>query len=406
MSDHQHKDNLENCFKDLVCIIDSLQLQPKNKITLYHRYVLSKISWDMTVSNISLTWVKENLDNILCKYIRSWLEIPISGTLDILKLSKKRFGTALILPSTRFTQCQTTFRNILRNSKNSNIKETFTATSQGVNIKYDKYLTTKEALNELRGMTEDRIKNELTTQSLVIKNIWNYADSSFINQWSTVLQGLPKNIYSFVLRYLNNSLANATNQLKWGTTKSPKCIVCHERQTLGHVIGGCQVALHEKRYNWRHDSILLNIAKVLNPLPNTTVYCDIDDQYPNPSMISGEEYRPDIIVKQNNKIIIIELTVGFETNIEKNFQRKTQKYQLLINNLSENDEVIFVNLSMGAIGVIGIGNNFKVALKNLNIESNIINFLIKRIINISIRSTYFLFCKRNSEWDNPGLLYW
>ena len=88
-----------------------------------------------------------------------------------------------MLPSTRFTQCQTTFRNTLRNSKNSNIKETFTTTSQGVNIQYDKYLTTKEALNELRGMTENRIKNELTTQSLVIKNIWNYADSSLFNQW-------------------------------------------------------------------------------------------------------------------------------------------------------------------------------------------------------------------------------
>ena len=406
MTDNQHKENLEKRFKDLISITDNLQLQPKNKIALYHRYILSKVSGDMTVSNLSITWVKENLDNVLCKYIRSWLEIPISGTLETLKLLKNRSGIALILPITGFILCKTTFRNTLRNSKNINIRETFNATSQGKNIQYDQYLTTKEALNKLREMTEDRIKNELTTQSLIIKSIWNYGDSKSINQWSSVLQGLPKNIYSFVLRYLNNSLANATNQLKWGVSNNAVCLFCHENQTLGHVIGGCKVALHEKRYNWRHDSILLNIAKVLSPLPNTSVYCDINDEYQNPSVISGENYRPDIIVKQSNSITIIELTVGFETNIEKNLQRKMQKYQTLIKNLSANYQVTFVNLSMGSIGVIGNGSNFRKAMKNLHIDNNLINFLIKRIINISIRSTYFVFCKRNSEWDNPELLYW
>ena len=83
-----------------------------------------------------------------------------------------------------------------------------------------------------------------------------------------------------------------------------------------------------------------------------------------------------------------------------------QKYQTLIKNLSANYQVTFVNLSMGSIGVIGNESNFRKAMKNLHIDNNLINFLIKRIINISIRSTYFMLCKRNSEWENPELLYW
>ena len=41
------------------------------------------------------------------------------------------------------------------------------------------------------------------------------------------------------------------------------CIFCDQQQTLGHVIGRYETALLESRYNWRHDSILLNINKTI-----------------------------------------------------------------------------------------------------------------------------------------------
>ena len=44
--------------------IDKLPLHPKHKIELYSKYLLSKISWDLTVADLGITWVKQNLDNI------------------------------------------------------------------------------------------------------------------------------------------------------------------------------------------------------------------------------------------------------------------------------------------------------------------------------------------------------
>ena len=79
MSDSKHKDQLLNQLEN----IDKLPLHPLNKLLLYQRYALSKISWHMTVTNISNTWVKQNIDNIVSKYTLLWLEIPISGTLNI-----------------------------------------------------------------------------------------------------------------------------------------------------------------------------------------------------------------------------------------------------------------------------------------------------------------------------------
>ena len=55
----------------------------------YQRYVLSKLSWNLTIADIDITWVKQSLDRIFNQYVRSWLESPIAGSLDIIQLSKK-----------------------------------------------------------------------------------------------------------------------------------------------------------------------------------------------------------------------------------------------------------------------------------------------------------------------------
>ena len=48
----------------------------------------------------------------------------------------------------------------------------------------------------------------------------------------------------------------------------------------------------------------------------------------NPSVITGAEYRPDMIVVQNEStIFVLELTVGFETNIDRNMKRKAKNYE-------------------------------------------------------------------------------
>ena len=45
--------------------------------------------------------------------------------------------------------------------------------------------------------------------------------------------------------------------------------------------------------------------------------------------------------------------MGFETNIEKNSHRKNDSYKNKISELSSMYNIKFINLSMGAIGIIG-----------------------------------------------------
>ena len=78
----------------------------------------------------------------------------------------------------------------------------------------------------------------------------------------------------------------------------------------------------------------------------------VDIGYPNPSVITSDEQQPDFAIAKSDNLLL-ELAVGFETNIKKNFDRKAKSYQQLFAKLSNKYKVYYVNLSLGAIGVIG-----------------------------------------------------
>ena len=54
-------------------------------------------------------------------YIRKWLKKPAGGTVDILQLSKKKFGFEIIDVSTKFTACQITIKQNLQRSPSADI---------------------------------------------------------------------------------------------------------------------------------------------------------------------------------------------------------------------------------------------------------------------------------------------
>ena len=104
-------------------------------------------------------------------------------------------------------------------------------------------------------------------------------------------------------------------------------------------MGGCKTASDEKRYNWRHDSIL---AVLLNFIKTTkSINCDIEG-YMNPSVITGEENRPDMIASQNElTIFVLESPVGIETNIDLDTKRKANKYREMLKSLENKFEKVW-----------------------------------------------------------------
>ena len=50
-------------------------------------------------------------------------------------------------------------------------------------------------------------------------------------------------------------------------------------------------------------------------------------------MVTGENQRPDLMVISNNKLYLLELTAGYETNINLNSKRKEENYRTLMDRL-------------------------------------------------------------------------
>ena len=191
---------------------------------------------------------------------------------------------------------------------------------------------------------------------------------------------------------------------KWGHSESKACPLCHSNQTLGRVVAGCKSSLDQGRYTWRHDFFLNIIANTLSRFCKN-VYADLSS-FASPCIVTGDQERPDIVLVQQKVVTIIELTIGFETNMEGNSARKREKYKSLKASLMLTyDEVNYVNVSMGACGFIEKdSNNLFDLLRCLKLPENEILFLTRRITNTCIRASYYIFYRRSEEWTSPELL--
>ena len=68
-----------------------------------------------------------------------------------------------------------------------------------------------------------------------------------------------------------------------------------------------------------------NVLRHQQGIKDTTLYADITG-FISPSVITGDNLRSDLLLSfKNNGLYILELTVGFQTNLSSNAARKTDK---------------------------------------------------------------------------------
>ena len=173
--------------------IDDLPLHPK-KMLIYQRYVLSKLSWNLTIADIDIIWVEQSRDSIVNQYVK----IPVADTLDVIQLPKRKFGICYVMVSTRFIKCQAAIRNNLRKSLNNDVVRSYYDMNCDTNLQYDYFKSNKDVITQYRKNKEDRITTVLTTQSLAIKSLWEHGMKSAAKIWPKSISKLPKNITTFL----------------------------------------------------------------------------------------------------------------------------------------------------------------------------------------------------------------
>ena len=80
----------------------------------------------------------------------------------------------------------------------------------------------------------------------------------------------------------------------------------------------------------RGDTIRFSISLHLAFVERSKLYVDLPG-FVSPSVITGDQLRPELLLAtEDNVLYILELTVGFETNLKTNSDRKRDKYLPLV----------------------------------------------------------------------------
>ena len=102
------------------------------------------------------------------------------------------------------------------------------------------------------------------------------------------------------------------------------------------------------------NSALHFVASSFKATHNATIYADLPG-FLSPCIITGDSLRSDMLVQTADKCLyIIELTIGFETNLGNNTARKDAKYRQLLRDLCSHFKYVkLVNVLISCLGIFG-----------------------------------------------------
>ena len=193
------------------------------------------------------------------------------------------------------------------------------------NIQYDTYKNTKQVLKSIRTEHTDRLQTGLLSQGFIISFLLAHSLKNLNSLWSRADSKLPANIFIFTIKYLNNTLATRKNLYLWGLSNTFDCSFCLQPESLLHIVAGCKTYLDQGRFTCRHNSALCFLTQTFQSAKSSKLYVDLPG-YQSPWIITGDSLRPDMLLSTVDKLYIIELTVGFETNLAK--QCSSQRTQI------------------------------------------------------------------------------
>ncbi|GBM27409.1 hypothetical protein AVEN_250436-1 [Araneus ventricosus] len=137
------------------------------------------------------------------------------------------------------------------------------------------------------------------------------------------------------------------NGLPWKEGPNKGCRRCNKAdlETLPQVIDHCEA--HSRGWQLRHDGIQNTVLEAAKNSPAEIISV-------NKNIVKSINLRPDIVMKLDNKIFIVDITRPFENRLEvfeKAKQEKLRKYSALIGHfLPQASSVEIVPIVVGALG--------------------------------------------------------
>jgi hypothetical protein len=300
-------------------------------------------------------------------------------------------------------------------------------------------------------VTECEEKHMAHAVRLPLQGVWTtWTDSArpFDLSWRNLITTAPS-LIKFVLNAQINCVRTPDMLKLWGYTQTATCPLCGAVQcTLHHILVNCKFALEQKRYTWRHDSVLKNIEASLvslvadfsrrkpranlkatrdtfnacfvrtgetkkrasrppERLMQSVLECandwrlsvDFDAKKAEfPPSIVATPLRPDIVLwsRMSRVVVLIELTCPAEEGMVNAQLRKENKYSGLLDEINATEvwKPVLFTLEVGARGLVGLSSHK--TFVRLGFTSSQAKALCKRLSAVVVRCSYAIYQAHNN----------
>ena len=245
---------------------------------------------------------------------------------------------------------------------------------EGLGLTPKKYYS-KSNKKDQRAMIVDTVRESEEDRRRV--RIANLAKQGASTKWQVPerrlnqreIINMPEERFKFLVKSVYDLLPTPDNKNTWfGTEES--CKLCGGKGTIIHILSGCEVALAQGRYKWRHDQVLRELAQCIeekrkssNKTPRDArqgivfvregekksqqskqeprsyldgasdwrLLVDLENSLKVPRQVAETNLRPDILLVSDSsrKMGVVELTVPSEERIELSGELKRTKYRIL-----------------------------------------------------------------------------
>ena len=111
-------------------VTDTLLVRTQTKLKIVKLFIPSQISFDYKLYDISLTWINQQLDAIVVRHVRNWLQLPISSCVaELMTLPRNQggYGIAFLRDTAERLRLGQSFR--LKHSRKNDIRHLWVETS-------------------------------------------------------------------------------------------------------------------------------------------------------------------------------------------------------------------------------------------------------------------------------------
>lgn len=434
--------------------INKTLLQGKHKLWIVQFMLIPKLLWPLQVYEIGLSAV-EAIEKKIGKYTRKWLGLPPGLTSVALYSRNAKLRLPLKALTEEFQIGKVRLQMMLKYSKDPAVRVTGAQLKTGRKWKASEATNRAEEaakFKEILGAVqtgrqglgfgkEEKIwwsrASDTEKRELVIGEVRNEAEAkryqTAVQQgqqgqwttweeviqrslsWSDIWQATPFRL-SFLIRAAYDQLPSANNLVRWNLAQDDKCPLCGGSETLQHVLSACKTALANGRYTWRHNQVL---AKVLQAVDEARSNCasqssttgslldgacdwkvaaDLPGKGVYPELVRNCNVRPDIVVtsESSKRMVIIELTVPYETNMSGSHEYKNAKYQELVAQLHKKGfRTQLFAVEVGARGFAGA--SAYTLLQRLGLSKQKRNRCLRQLSEAAESASYWIWLKRKDQ---------